>query len=209
MGPDLTDVPRTTACPSCGAALRPDAPWCTLCYTDVRPKSAPIPDPPPVVPVHAAYGIPAGDPLTQPLQDLLPPVPSAVPASAVPTAAAPLPGAVQRTWPCSVCEAVNPISSDTCSVCLQPFLAAMKVAEKPVLVLPLVGDLGAMSRGGRAGVALGLVALVLVPLALITLLLTGRPPKAPASPPASNPPGASQSAIPGAGTVTNSSVGVQ
>jgi ribosomal protein L40E len=177
VGPDLTEMPHTTACPSCGAALRPGAPWCTLCYTDLRPKVEPEPVPvaaepslPVTAPVGAAFGIPAADPLTQPLTDFLPVQPSEEAAPAVePTSAA--------TWPCTTCAAANPISEDSCSVCGQPFLAAMKVLDKPLLVLPVVGDIGAMSRGGRIGLAMALVAMLLVPLALITLLLTGRPPK--------------------------------
>jgi hypothetical protein len=43
-------------CPACGAALRPGAPWCTLCYADLRPAPADAapepsyapPSPPPV-----------------------------------------------------------------------------------------------------------------------------------------------------------------
>ncbi len=169
----MTETPNATACPSCGAALRPGAPWCTLCYADLRPP--PEPEPAPVVPepslpltapVGAAFGIPAADPLTQPLTDFLPVPPPGE--HAQPVAA---------TWPCTTCAAANPITADSCAVCGQPFLAAMKVLDKPLLVLPVVGDIGAMSRGGRIGLAMALVAMLLVPLALITLLLTGRPPK--------------------------------
>lgn len=168
----MTETPPTTACPSCGAALRPGAPWCTLCYTDLRPQPEPEPvaqepSAPLTVPATAAYGVPVGDPLTQPLVDFLP---RAAPRAEVPAAQA------QAAWPCLSCSAVNPLSEDRCSVCGQPFLAAVKASDKPLLVLPLLGDLGAMGRGKRLGVAAGLVAIVLVPLALITLLLTERPP---------------------------------
>ena len=157
-------MPRTTACPSCGAALRGDAPWCTLCYTDLRPKPATVVPPPPAVPAPSAvYGMPAGDPLTQPLLDLALPL---TPPPAPVTAAVP-------TWPCSMCEASNPLSESHCITCGKPFLAA--VQESPTLVLPGVGDLSRFSRGQRACLALAAVAAVLVPLALITLLLTGRP----------------------------------
>jgi len=52
-----------TRCPHCGAALRPDAPWCTLCYADLRPApvvpvaAAPAPAPAPVV-----AAVPSGKP---------------------------------------------------------------------------------------------------------------------------------------------------
>ena len=51
MGPDLVTL---TACPACGAALRPGAPWCTLCYADLR--TAPEPDHAPTI---GAYAEPA------------------------------------------------------------------------------------------------------------------------------------------------------
>lgn len=197
MGTDLTATPRTTACPSCGASLRPDAPWCTLCYADLRPKPAPAP-PVTAAPATAAYSAPAGDPLTQPLLDFLGP---SVPAQ-------PTPGA-QPTWPCSRCEARNPFASSQCSVCGGDFLAAVKDADAPRLVLPLVGDLGAMSRGRRAGLALGLVALLLVPLALLTLLLTHRPDTAPGAGPGSDPGGSVSTTTGGGDTGTGTTTMLQ
>jgi hypothetical protein len=193
-------MPRTTACPSCGAALRPDAPWCTLCYTDLRPKPAPEPAATPTTaPPTAAYGIAASDPLTQPLLDFLP-VTAAAPSSA------PLPTIIGASWPCTACAAINPLAESLCSVCGQPFLAAMKVSEKPLLVLPGVGDFAALSRGQRAGLAVGLLAAILIPLAIITLLLTHKPAKD-----ASTPNGAPTSPVSatqptGGGTVIDSTV---
>jgi hypothetical protein len=96
-----------------------------------------------------------------------------------------------------MCDAVNSLAESACLDCGQPFLAAMKGDAKPVLVLPVVGDLGALSRGQRTGLALGVVALVLVPLALLTLLLTGTPTKTvPGNTPGTSP-GVTQ---PGGGT---------
>lgn len=62
----------------------------------------------------------------------------------------------------------------TCSACGAGFLAAARTETS--LVLPLVGDISAMSRGKRLAVAGGAVAALLIPLALITLLLTKHPP---------------------------------
>lgn len=73
-----------------------------------------------------------------------------------------------------MCEALNPFSESHCVTCGKPFLAAAE--QTPTLVLPGVGDISRFSRGQRAGLALGAVAAVLVPLALLTLLLTGSPP---------------------------------
>ena len=169
VGPDLTEMPRTTACPSCGAALRPDAPWCTLCYADLRPAPPPepLPDPEPVptaVPATASYRAPAADPLTQPLVDLLPERGTANPSDEV-------------TWPCADCGTRNPLSASVCTGCGAGFLAAVAEQGRPSLVLPVIGDLSRLSRGQRLGAAFGAVAAVLVPLALLTLLLTGSPPK--------------------------------
>lgn len=165
MGPDASATPRTTGCPSCGASLRPDALWCGQCHADLRP-----PPPPPTAPAPAAvYGVAAGDPLTQPLLDLLPVPP-------VPTEGS---EGSEPTWPCVRCETANPLSASVCTGCGAGFLAAVRDAEAPLLVLPVVGDLGAMSRGGRIGLALVLVAAIVAPLALLTLLLTQRPEQVP------------------------------
>jgi hypothetical protein len=32
-------------CPRCAALVRPEAPWCTLCYADLRPAPEPEPEP--------------------------------------------------------------------------------------------------------------------------------------------------------------------
>jgi hypothetical protein len=132
-----------------------------------------------VPPPTAAYGVPAPDPLTAPLSQVLPvqPAPSvaAAAADAAPAAAAPEAPVAEATWPCTTCGAANPLSSMTCSDCGAGFLAAARTST--TLVLPLVGDIGAMSRGKRLGVAAGAVAALLVPLALLTLLLTKHPPQ--------------------------------
>ena len=167
--PDVTEMPRMSACPSCGAALRPGSPWCTLCYTDLRPPPPPEPaaEPPPLpsaVPRTATYGAAASDPLTAPLVELLPEQPAQAPSDTV-------------TWPCTDCGTPNPLVASSCATCGSGFLAAVAGQGKPSLVLPVIGDLGRLSRGQRMGAAFGAVAAVLVPLALLTLLLTGSPPK--------------------------------
>ena len=177
METDLTDTSRATGCPSCGAALRPGAPWCTLCYADLRPAR---PEPPatvllpaaPVAPAStASYGVAASDPLTQPLTAFLPA--QAAPVVELPAQPAPPSTA---TWPCTRCASDNPFTASVCGTCGGAFLAALKDEEKPLLVLPLIGDVGKLSRGQRLGVAAGVIAAIMVPLALITLLLTEKPP---------------------------------
>jgi ribosomal protein L40E len=176
VGPELSAAPHAAACPACGAALRPEAQWCSLCYHDLRPAPAPAPEPP--TPVYGGL-----DPLTAPLLDLvLPPVPPAVEQvaeqvveGAAPTAPAPRASAEQAplTWPCTRCGAPNAIDSPVCGTCGSAFLAAAK--EKVSLVVPGIGDLAHLSRGQRLGVAAAVLAAVLVPLALITFLMTPAP----------------------------------
>ena len=174
MEAELTAAPRATGCPSCGASARPDAQWCGQCHADFRPREAPEPPPsPPTVPAPTAlYGVAANDPLTRPLLDFLPPV-----------AAPPVPvlapaEAAEPTWPCTRCQALNVLSASSCAACGSGFLAG--VADTPLLVLPLVGDLGAMSRGRRLGLAAAVVAAVVAPVAAITFLLADRPSEQPA-----------------------------
>ncbi len=182
MGSDVTDSLRVGLCPSCGASVRADAQWCGQCYADFRPPPAPpvVPSAPITATPAAAYGVPAPDPLTQPLSQLLPTQPvdlakAPLEASAAPEAPA-APAKALPTWPCLTCQAPNALSEMVCAACGSPFLAAVSEAGRASLVLPVVGDLGAMSRGKRLGIAVGAVAAILVPLALITLLLTDSPP---------------------------------
>lgn len=183
MGPDLTAPPRATACPSCGASARPDAQWCGQCYADFRPAPEVVHAVPHAVPVaHAAppsapaptavYGVAAADPLTQPLTDFLPRE-TVAPASGVPEPRS------EPTWPCSLCEARNVLTATTCAACGGGFLAGLKDGEKPMLVLPLVGDVGAMTRGRRLALAAALIAAIVVPLAAVTLLTSDSPPEQP------------------------------
>ncbi len=162
----------TARCPSCNAYLRPDAAWCSLCHHDLRPAPEPVSIPAPTQPVYAE-----SDPLTGPLLDLvLPPVPQAelpaVPAREVGVADENAFAVV--TWPCGSCGAKNALNAEICGTCGSKFLAA--ASELPSLVVPGIGDLQQLSRGHRAAVAAGFVAALLLPLALITLLLTKAPP---------------------------------
>lgn len=182
--------PELSACPACGAALRPGSPWCTLCYTDLRP-----PEQRPVQPAAPAEEPPApapqarvGDPLTQPLIDFLPtaaiPAPAPVPVAEQPAVVPPVPG-VEPTWPCTSCGAPNPLSSNACATCGAAFLSDVAQEGRPGLVLPLVGDLTRISRGQRLLVALGFVVLLSLVVAVLTLLLT----HSPAQPPTESPTG--------------------
>ena len=172
MAPDQGELPRHATCPACGAALRPDSPWCTLCYADLRP------------PVQAPEqpAAPVSDPLTQPLIDFLPgALPPVVPVVPQPRAVVgpdpltgPLPTAVpEPTWPCLSCGAANPLLSDRCGACGAAFLAEVATSGRTSLVLPVVGDIGRLSRTQRTLGALAVVLLLLVLVAILSSLFSG------------------------------------
>ena len=145
---DVLPPVEETRCPHCRAAVRPGAPWCTLCHADLRPA----PEPEPVV---VAAPEPVLDPLTAPAAALG--LPSAAPAGAPATAG----------WPCSRCGLSNAITEPVCTACGSAFLAGLRDTEAPLLLVPGVGDLTKLSRGQRLGLAAGVV----VAFVLVTLVL--------------------------------------
>lgn len=160
--------------------MRPDADWCSLCYAVLRaPAPAAVPEPAYAPAYEAQPRHAAPDPFTAPLLDVvlpfMPADPASLPAQPADVAAPVVPaeaGAVKpATWPCLSCGTANPLAAPVCSVCGSGFLAA--ASSTPKLVLPVVGDLGALSRGQRIGAALAVLALVLTPVAGITLLTSG------------------------------------
>ena len=64
----------------------------------------------------------------------------------------------------------NALAADACVACGAGFLAALRLADGPVLELPVVGDLGRLSRGQRLGAAAGLVSVLLLLVALLGVL---------------------------------------
>lgn len=176
MGDPQADLLSSAAqfrCPACSAALRPGAPWCTLCYADLR---APEPEPEPPTPPSATGGH-AGqshrfDPLTAPVQDLgIPGRHATVGSVDTATSEADQDGPQTPTWPCTACEQPNPLSAAACATCGTDFLASLREAEEPLLRLPLVGDIGRFSRTQRLGLA-ALVVLTLIVLTAVLGLLT-------------------------------------
>jgi hypothetical protein len=170
VGPD--QLAPLTACPQCRAAVRPDAPWCTQCFFDLRPPAPREPEPEPhrptvplTAPAAAAYGLPAVDPLTAPLAVLTggpaadQPVPGteAAPAQALPT------------WPCLQCGVANSFDDDHCSVCGHGFLAGVH-DDDISLVIPGVGDLVTMSKTKATWLALASIAALMSLVVLIGLL---------------------------------------
>ena len=144
-------------CPACGAALRPGAPWCTLCYADFRPAPVELPIELPIeLPVEPAVAVAAYDPLTDPA----PPAPGDVSVEGGPS------------WPCSSCGSPNSIELSVCGSCGAGFLASIADRAGPTLVLPVIGDVMGLSKSQRMALALGAV-LVVVALTLLAGLLLG------------------------------------
>jgi len=122
-----------------------------------------VPPPPPPTPAAAlptttpttAYGPVALDPLTAPFESL--------------TAQQPAPTA---SWPCATCGAANALTDGACSACGAGFLAGLRETEGPLLELPVVGDLGALSRAQRLGLAAAVVLVVITLVALLGVLFS-------------------------------------
>jgi len=66
---------------------------------------------------------------------------------------------------------MNPLSADDCGGCGAAFLAGVRTAEGPLLALPVVGDLSALQRSQRLGLAFAVVLVVVALTALLGLLL--------------------------------------
>jgi hypothetical protein len=175
-------------CRACGAAVAPNAAWCSLCFADLRP---PAPEPvrePAAVAAVAQPTVPAQPLAAQPLaaQPLAAPPVSPVDPTDVDAAvdadsvAAPIaidpadplglsvPAGPSPTWPCPRCGHSVPIELDACNECGAGFLSGA-AATKSVR-LPMVGDVTRMSSGQRMFVAFAVsvgVMFVLVLLAFI------------------------------------------
>ncbi|MBW3641146.1 MAG: zinc ribbon domain-containing protein [Actinobacteria bacterium] len=156
---DLLGPAAVMRCPACAAALRPGAPWCTLCYADLRPAAAPVPEP--VVARATAHAALDFDPLTAPAQAL-----------GLPASRAAGPDLAAISWPCMACETSNPYTVSVCTACGSAFLAGLREAEGPLLELPGVGDLTKLSRGQRLGLAAGVVLAISVFTALVGLVFS-------------------------------------
>ena len=168
---DLLSLADQTRCPSCAAALRPGAPWCSLCYADLRPAE---PDPPAAAPPALTYGLVEFDPLAVRAAVLGWPETRQVASTAPAVSTLPLPAApaavAETRWPCTACETFTSLSETVCAGCGTGFLAGVRESEGPLLELPGVGDLTVLSRGQRLGLAAGVVLAVLVLTALVSLI---------------------------------------
>jgi hypothetical protein len=151
-------------CPHCRGAVRADAPWCTQCWADLRPAPEPVVEAPaPVVeaatPSSAAFELPTQTPSSAAFE--LPTQPDGT-----------APSRPVGGWPCGICGHVNSVAQlDSCVGCGAGFLAAMRSAEEPLLVLPGVGDVTQLSRAQRIGIGAAAAVAVVLVVMLLGLLL--------------------------------------
>jgi hypothetical protein len=133
------DAPGVGRCPNCGATVRYGDPWCTLCYTDLRPPAA-----------QAPVVITSPDPLTAPLEAL----PAAV---------------TGPSWPCAACGTVNPMALDTCTACGMPFLSGAHADEPllDLPVVGDITKLSRGQRFALAGAVVLAIALLTILLGVI------------------------------------------
>ena len=131
-------------CARCSASVRPGAPWCTQCYAPAGAPAAPAPEVRPA----PATGLPVVEPVVS----------------------APLAATSTGTWPCSTCSHPNDLALPACGACGTPFLAAVR-DDRPTVVLPVVGDVLALSAPRRVALALGAVVVLLLLTCVLALLL--------------------------------------
>ncbi len=156
-------------CLACGAAVRDGAPWCLLCHSDLRPPPECEPEP-----VDGPIDGPVNKPVDRGSDQLTAAlVAGSAGAVAPPTqarhAAEPGPESEAR-WPCTGCGADNALDATACATCGTGFLAGLHAADSASLTLPVVGDVGRLSRNARLVLAVGLglvVALLLTGLVLL------------------------------------------
>jgi len=148
------------------------APWCTLCYTNLRaPAVAPASVAEVTIPqpsgVHAAPSAPPSSAATS--LDLLDPQLDLPVATAAAARRGP------ATWPCATCGASVDLDQDACAECGSPFLAGVDPA--PALAIPLVGPIRplAVSKSSKiwlvVGGAFAVCVLLMVMLSLVGMLL--------------------------------------
>ena len=165
----------TARCPACGASVLDGAPWCTLCYADLRAPApaaaaepavlAPAAEPTQPAAAHGAATVPAPSSPAAGL-DLLDPALDA-PVTAARHAAVRAPA----TWPCTACGAAVELEHDSCPVCTTPFLAGADPAA--AVDLPLVGSLRPLTatRSSRVWLMIGGTVAVSIVLTVVLSLI--------------------------------------
>jgi hypothetical protein len=172
-------------CRACGAAVPEEAQWCSLCFADLR-EPAPVRERVSVPAAHSAeqdaYSVdqtraaPVAAP--RPAASLLDVPPRHAAAAPDEAAAEAGPGgaaaeeateaAEEAKWPCLRCGEQVPISLDACHSCGAGFLAGSTTS--PSAHLPIVGDVGRLSRNQRVGLGFGVSIVVMIILILLATI---------------------------------------
>jgi ribosomal protein S27AE len=173
-------------CPHCGALLRAGSPWCSLCFTDLRPAPEPEPvqEPEPVgsrEPSYAGAGVRSGglaegfDPLTAPLAIVETGgwVEGAIDgaADAERGAEAASDDTKPAGWPCTGCSEIVSFDEAACPKCGTAFLAG---ATGQPDILDRIGRQGIPATTQAAiiaGGSLGLILLIVGAMYFIGLFL--------------------------------------
>ena len=163
----------TDRCPACSAAVSPGAPWCTLCYADLRPREPEAVEPQPVAVGASAPAASAA--FTSPVEPVAV-APAVAPALLAPdpildapvVSAAEVAGREAAFWPCTGCGARVPMEDDACSTCGASFLPGDSV---PSVSLPGVGDLRRLDRSGRLLFVLAGAFLVMIVFLAVAFVL--------------------------------------
>lgn len=170
----------TDRCPGCHAAVTPGAPWCTLCYTDLR---TPAPEPQPAQPQPEPQPEPEPQPALYSAAMAAAPQPTGVQSTAVQSTAvlppdpildapiiqaAPIARRGLAGWPCS-CGTVVPMADDVCGNCGRSFLPTDGM---PSVSLPGIGDVSTMDRGQKIVVTV-MIALVVTGLFTALAFIAG------------------------------------
>jgi hypothetical protein len=170
----------TARCPACGASTVDGAPWCTLCYADLRPAPPAPPSPPAPAAAEPPARVPA--PTGAPEASVAPPASGHAigidlldPALDAPVSVAADAPRGPVTWPCTACGTAVPLERDSCPECATPFLAG---AQPDLNVdLALLGALRPLTatKASRTwlmvGGALVLTVVLVLGLSLVGMLL--------------------------------------
>src|SRR5262249_32441632 len=154
----------------------PEAQWCSLCYADLREPApvreravapvAPAADDAELPMAMAAHnGSPLGATAASEHARLLDRPDPADPASAAEAAPDVATDPAEAQWPCMACGEQVPLSLDTCPACGAGFLAGATTTASTRL--PVVGDIGRMSRTQRLLVGCGIAVGVMILLVLV------------------------------------------
>jgi hypothetical protein len=157
-----------------------DAQWCSLCFTDLRepapvvspePAAAPEPEPVGVAAAPGAVAAAVGGTATSSAARAAAADALLATATTAPVADAEVGaggGGKPVTWPCQACGETVAIELDACPSCGSGFLSG---ASSEVSVrLPVLGDIGGLSRSQRLLAGLGVSLVVMVILVLLATI---------------------------------------